>query len=437
MVLAVYDPDFQQSAAMWPPPFKDPCQARSSMSCVISGSADQSAGVPDRPTLLIVGGSTRAAAESARRAGWHPICADLYADLDLQAVATVLPVANYPTSLPGDVATVSAQCWMYTGGLENHPTVIAQLEQVLLSRGCQLWGTPAAQLSRFREPQQVDELAIKAGWQRPRRLPTEPTVSRAGRWLHKQGDGAGGMGVSWSEPDCLNTGWLEEYIAGPVCSAVYHLTAAGPLLIGTALQFPGESSARAPGPFVFCAAISVDLETLAIGNPSLPDQLSAMGDCLSAQGARGLIGVDFVQTSRAPTLLEINPRYTATTELHELRQRVCALPVMSPVSPVQLGTAQLGKRKRVVGKMIVYAGQALVMPLASCNFGDFYRQPWDLPVAADVSPAETPIPAGAPACTVYASAGSPQRCLQRLRRQAEWVQRQIAMIETFFGEPHS
>ena len=35
--------------------------------------------------ILIVGGSTRAAADSVRRAGWEPICADCFADLDLDA----------------------------------------------------------------------------------------------------------------------------------------------------------------------------------------------------------------------------------------------------------------------------------------------------------------------------------------------------------------
>src|SRR4051812_13322899 len=63
--------------------------------------------------ILIVGGSTRAAADSVRRAGWHPICADRFADIDLKNAAEVIPVRNYPESLPEDVAQVRADGWFY------------------------------------------------------------------------------------------------------------------------------------------------------------------------------------------------------------------------------------------------------------------------------------------------------------------------------------
>ena len=63
--------------------------------------------------ILIIGGSTRAAADSVRRAGWIPICADLFADLDLRSTVEVIPVQHYPSSLPEDVAHVKADGWFY------------------------------------------------------------------------------------------------------------------------------------------------------------------------------------------------------------------------------------------------------------------------------------------------------------------------------------
>ena len=41
-----------------------------------------------KPPLAIVGASTRSAAESAVRAGFQPLAADLFADADLQQIAT-------------------------------------------------------------------------------------------------------------------------------------------------------------------------------------------------------------------------------------------------------------------------------------------------------------------------------------------------------------
>ena len=98
-----------------------------------------------RGRVLIVGGSTRAAAWSAVRAGWQPICADLFADLDTHQVAQVIPVRDYPRSLPDDVASVEAEGWFYTGALENYPEIIEQLAQPNASYG-PLWGTTAAGL---------------------------------------------------------------------------------------------------------------------------------------------------------------------------------------------------------------------------------------------------------------------------------------------------
>ena len=52
-------------------------------------------------TLIIIGASTRAAATSAWRAGWTPWCADLFADADLERIATVrkVPPETYPHGL--------------------------------------------------------------------------------------------------------------------------------------------------------------------------------------------------------------------------------------------------------------------------------------------------------------------------------------------------
>src|SRR5579872_5164411 len=94
--------------------------------------------------ILIVGGSTRAAADSVRRAGWQPVCADLFADLDLRQTAELVPVRHYPESLPEDLAQVHAGGWFYCGALENQPKILRAIRANAKSIGPLLGTSPEA-----------------------------------------------------------------------------------------------------------------------------------------------------------------------------------------------------------------------------------------------------------------------------------------------------
>jgi len=60
--------------------------------------------MPDEcPSLLILGASTRAAAHSARRAGFRPICADMFTDEDLREVAEVQGAKAWMIDGPEDI----------------------------------------------------------------------------------------------------------------------------------------------------------------------------------------------------------------------------------------------------------------------------------------------------------------------------------------------
>src|SRR5579871_5970020 len=99
--------------------------------------------------VLIVGVSARAAAFSALRAGLNPWCVDLFGDADLQARSpgVVVPAAEYPTGLLAAARQAPPGPWLYTGGLENRPTLVGQL-----AAERPLWGNDVATLSRVRSP---------------------------------------------------------------------------------------------------------------------------------------------------------------------------------------------------------------------------------------------------------------------------------------------
>src|SRR5229473_2024137 len=99
--------------------------------------------------LLILGASARATAFSALRAGLQPWCADLFADADLQARCAVERVkpADYPTRFLKSLDADIPGPWMYTGGLENWPGLVAKME-----RHRPLWGNGVKSLSLARSP---------------------------------------------------------------------------------------------------------------------------------------------------------------------------------------------------------------------------------------------------------------------------------------------
>ncbi|HAW26563.1 MAG TPA: ATP-dependent carboligase, partial [Planctomycetaceae bacterium] len=84
---------------------------------------------PGSSSLLIVGASTRAAACSAVRAGFQPVCADQFADRDLRAVSEVVIKIDEHCHWLEEILKREPQNWIYTGALENRPEVINAINQ--------------------------------------------------------------------------------------------------------------------------------------------------------------------------------------------------------------------------------------------------------------------------------------------------------------------
>jgi len=103
----------------------------------------------EKPELLIVGASTRAAAFSAIRTGFQPVCVDQYADLDLREIAEVLLKTDDRSDWIGTLNQRPALDWIYTGAMENQPELIAQISQKHRLRGCssEICNVPAIRFS--------------------------------------------------------------------------------------------------------------------------------------------------------------------------------------------------------------------------------------------------------------------------------------------------
>ena len=145
-------------------------------------------------TLLIVGASVRAAAQSARRAGWKVSAVDLFADVDLQAIAPTWQASDYPDGLIAAAAQAPPGPWLYTGGLENHAEVVAAI-----SRHRQLLGNGPAVLQECQDPFEFRHACLTSslGCVNWCELPSE--TPRQGKWMLKPHASAGGKGITLYE----------------------------------------------------------------------------------------------------------------------------------------------------------------------------------------------------------------------------------------------
>jgi uncharacterized protein len=410
------------------------------------------------PALLIVGASTRAAAQSAVRAGFRPACADLFADEDLRAIAQVLPIADYPHDLPQVARAAPPGPWMYTGALENHPQLVAQI-----AADRPLWGVPADSLSRVRNPQFIADVLSNVGLPcLPVRPDTDPPPAD-GSWMLKPLRSAAGRGIRVWNHEARNSATLREphffqqRSAGTPLSALFLAERGTSRLLGIARQLIGLESVHT-APFAYCgsvgpigfpgnsrgsvvASVSDGLEV----HPTV-GTLQRMGEVLAAAcNLRGLFGCDFLDDGRNLGLTEVNPRYTASVEVFEYawglpllgwHARACREFIESPVAsaalnedatviePVAETATTFEGCTRIVGKLIVYAPAELTVPAIPefcVDARTVRQQPFLMPAVADIPTVGSVIEAGRPICTVFARGSTPSECLARLQRNADRI----------------
>ena len=360
-----------------------------------------------RPKVLILGASTRAAAFSALRAGYEPVCIDQFSDADLRSIAGVHPVDSLSvTAAPLLLALQSHPDLplIYAGGMENHPQLLHRLEADRT-----IWGARYEAIQRVRHPQHLAEgLAEVKQRVLPVQLASNPPPPRDGTWVVKPLTSAGGRGISvWDEAaaDLSPNGkhYFQQRVSGPVYSGLFLAeTEPGDVrFIGLTRQLVGCPELHA-GPFAWCGNI---------GPVFLPVEAEFLvrrwGNILKWKfGLTGLYGIDFiVDEAGQPWLLEVNPRLTGSVEVLEL---ACGLSLLADhiacYDPYAAALAREFAAPPVVaqderlGRAILYAPYLLRshIPLSE-------PVNWEsAPLIADIPEFGSLIERGQPVCSVYA-----------------------------------
>jgi uncharacterized protein len=369
------------------------------------------------PTLLILGASARAAAYSARRAGFSPATIDLFADRDLSFIANSrrIPRASYPDGLVEAAAESSAAPWIYTGALENRPDLIDRLQADRT-----LWGNGAETLRDVRSPIALAEALRSAGLNAPEVRLERPTAQRDGSWLRKPLASVGGYGVvKFGTTTTLSArpSYYQRFIDGESLSAVFIGTRQGASLAGVTKQLVGRASA----PFAYRGSIA----PWPVSNHAT-SRIADIGDVLARRfGLVGLFGVDLILKDDEPWSVEVNPRYTASVEVIELstgrallrnHQEACEGTMLSIDRPTPASAP------RFVAKEILFAEGDGVFDVPE---GDVpVPGPFVVPTIADVPARGTRFLPGEPILTVFAEAASRSECLGKLAEtRASYAQR--------------
>lgn len=368
--------------------------------------------------VLIVGVSTRAAAESAARAGFNVIALDAYADLDQHRSVRALSLPGHfgkafsSESIASVATELSSDAIVYLSNLENHPKVVD-----VLATGRALWGNGSEVLRRVRDPQLLAHAFVERGIPAPRVLTSGENTkqhSDVARWLIKPRMSGGGHGVrTWSANESVTRGhYLQEFVDGVPGSVVFVAAAGRGVALGTSRQLVGESVFGASG-FRYCGNI-----LLPHVSEGVAGVLSALVDAVT--GAFPLVGVgsiDFVTTDRRLHPVEVNPRWSASMELVErahgismfgLHADACARGMLPRFvlrqSPIASGA---------YGKAIVFAHHDVVVPDTSKWLDD--------PTVRDVPRPGNHIMAGQPICTVFAVGSDDATCHAMLIERAERI----------------
>jgi len=372
---------------------------------------------PSAPPLVIVGASTRAAAWSAVRAGRRPLCADLFADQDLLAVAIAVAVEDYPHGLVDAVETLlspepAPACpWVYTGALENHLEVVGALAD-----GGPLYGNPPEALRLIRDPEWVAQLCSDHNLCCPGIRPGDDPPPRDDRWLVRQPSSAGGSGLSeWNDtaPPPGSSSVFQERIPGRSAAALCLGTGSSARVLGVTEQLVGREWLSASR-WAWCGSIG-PFEL----SPVLDDQVARLADVVAAgAGLVGLFGIDLVLDDHRAWPIEINPRYTGSAEVIEmatgrsmigLHLEACGeSPSTSPIGETDTGSA-------VHAKAVLFAPEEI--EVADLPPGD---SKW---CVADIPRRGTVIAAGRPICSILASGETVDGCREILKRASTEVYR--------------
>ena len=289
-------------------------------------------GMPQNKTCLIIAQSGRALAVSARMAGWTAHVLDRFSDQDTAAAAlSCQSVSGTETGFLQDELLEKLSCYseksllgvIYGSGLEAHYDVLE-----FLGRNWPLLGNDATVVRACKEPALFFPILSRLG------IPFPPTCLKVPqdfneeeKWIMKQTGASGGGHIrllgAETGPTTEADVYYQKKLSGRSLSVVFLADTLNAIIVGmneTWTVAPGKNDFRYGG---------------AMTEFNLADAISqALLDVIRVLarefGLKGLCGMDVIVDEHGECyVLEINPRPTATFELHQTQQSLCEAHVLA------------------------------------------------------------------------------------------------------------
>jgi predicted ATP-grasp superfamily ATP-dependent carboligase len=383
---------------------------------------------------LIAGVSTRAAAESAARAGFDVTAIDAFADLDQHpSVRTLSP------SRPFDALTIARRsreldcdAVAYLSTFENHPHAVNTLGE-----GRTLWGNPPATLRRVRDPIGLARALRARGFTVPRSFVSGSAEfisaqrdDPSQQWLLKPLRSGGGHGVRlWRDGSAIPNGCcVQELVDGTPGSVVFVAARNQTVPLGVLRQLIGEDAFGSSG-YRYCGNILGRADDAQFDAALVERARALAGAVAEGFGVVGVNGIDFVARNGIPFPVEVNPRWCASLELIELAYNLSVFGSHATACAAgALPDFDLGQAQRTapgaLGKAVVFARHE-VTAVDTRRWLD-QRDTAGRATIRDIPRSGTRISAGLPVCTVFAAAGTVDQCHALLVSRAEAVYAQLA-----------
>jgi predicted ATP-grasp superfamily ATP-dependent carboligase len=373
-------------------------------------------------SILVVGLSTRAIAESAVRGGHQIATLDYFGDRDQASLAENLSLMRHfqlPFSAEGLLEAsrhLDCQTVVYISNLENHPDVVDGL-----ARGRTLLGNPPPVLRRVRDWRTLRAFCRRSGLPFPTTLlqGEERNADPAVPWLLKPIRSGGGHGIGrWSGEPLDEAHFLQRFVPGQPASAAFVADGRRCVVLGLTEQLIGRHELGAQG-FAWCGNI-LPLSLPARHWAAVLQHVESMANQLAQEfELRGLNGMDLVISDDLGIhLIEVNPRYTASMELMECAYGLNMFSLHLEALAGRLPDWSLSNRMGGPwhGKGIVYARQRVTIPDTDTWLASNRR---DIPFEGDQ------MDAGQPICTVLAKGADRAGCWRQLVDSAESVRQEI------------
>jgi uncharacterized protein len=376
--------------------------------------------------ILVAGVSVRAMVESAIHSGYSVLALDAFGDRDLRALAEThslhrdVHVRYGAEELFSASRRLAFDAVVYISDMENHPEILSRW-----ALDCRILGNPPQVVKSVRNGALLFTKLRSAGFSAPETVfcGDELEIDPKRRWLIKPLLSGGGHSIAFLQKARLPDSqyMLQEFLPGKPCSISFIANGRECVVIGITEQLVGLRVLGSQG-FRYCGSIlpcpeAIDPE---VGKRIL-DQARLLAAFLTKEfGLTGANGIDVMLDGDFITLIEVNPRYSASMELIE---RAYGLPIFDlHVKALLDGTLpdflleEQWIRCDFFGKAILFAEREIGAP---------DTQDWHSRNLHDIPDSMERLPKGGPICTIIAAQPAYDKTYAELIRQAEILRKEI------------